>query len=603
MAGTFLRRHSAQLLAAAALLGVYLIACRVMPTDVFWHPDEGAKFLAMQSIRWERGLTYAVPYPGRTLDPNWAFYPGRCDHGELYPFPEAEGGVHLHWPIWFPLLSRVFFALFGIGGIYVVPLVSGWLTGVVAGRWLIPDGTSGTRAAATVLVGCASPLMFYSLCFSEHTLATLLGTLAVASLITSSRGRRSIAWAVVPLLFASVVLRLEMAALVAALIVAWAVSGLAARSWSVPGEQSWQQEGGRGRVRVLYAAAFGVVLIGIVVFGRVLTPRHWALLHALLNVSPEVLSRSRFLFQGVVNIFFGPPEFETRLPAWVWNVLLFTSMAGAGAAPFVRSRRVEALLLVPALLVLFEASLLMVLASHAYLNRQGIVAVAPYVILAPFALADAWRRRDQRLFALAVCALCYAAIGFGMLFLTRVANNGTYLIGLDGAARYMLTIYPLGAALALTAVRAYRRSDRNSLLKSTVTILTAGLMAVSVLYQIRGVEMLYTNRTKLTVWQRALERQGPVVTDVWWLAAALAPYFTAHELYCVASAEELRNWVAAAAEHGVANFTFASRDPVTADKFPPREVGASPKGEQRVDHLYLRRFSVGTHNRLGNEPP
>jgi len=267
-------------------------------------------------------------------------------------------------------------------------------------------------------------------------------------------------------------------------------------------------------------------------------------------------------------------------------------MSAAGAAPFVRSRRVEALLLVPALLILLQASLLMVLASHAYLNRQGILAVAPYLILAPYALADAWRRRDQRLFSLAVCAVCYAAIGFGMLFLTRFANDGTYLIGLDGAARYMLTLYPAGAALALSAVQSYRQSDRSALMRSTFTILTAGLVGVSMLYQVRGLQMLYGSRNTLVTWQQALQREDRVVTDVWWLAATCPAFFATHEFYCLPDRAALPDWVAEAAEGNAAAFTFVSRQPLTAGQFTSAAGQLVLTGQDVVADLYLYRFRL-----------
>ncbi|MFN8625136.1 MAG: hypothetical protein U0587_04000 [Candidatus Binatia bacterium] len=591
MSETTLRRHAPQALAAAAVLGVYLLAGSVMPKDVFWHPDEGAKFLAMQSIRWAGQLTYAVPYRGRTLDPSWAFYPGRCDRRGLYPFPEPGGGIRLHWPIWFPLLSRVFYALFGLSGIYVIPLLSGWLTAVVAGQWLTPGSTSRARATTIVLVGCASPIMFYSLCFSEHTLATLLGTLALASLVASAPGRRSVAWAAVPLLVLCVALRVEMLALVAAVLVAWGGAAFVTPGRSVVAKTLRQIAGGRLRGRVPSAVAICLLLLGIVALESLLTPRHWELLRTLPNVAQGALTRWRFLPRGVVYIFFGPPEFQTRLPSWMWSALLFMAMSAAGAAPFVRSRRVEALLLLPALLVLLEASLLMALASDAYLNRQGILAVAPYVVIAPYALADAWRRRQRGLFRLAVCTVCYAAIGFAMLFLTRFANEGIYLIGLDGAARYMLTLYPAGTALALCAVRSYRQSDRSALMRSTFVILTAGLVGVSILYQARGLQMLYGSRNTLVTWQQALQHDVRVVTDVWWFAAACPTFFVTHEFYCLPDRAALPNWVADAGREAAA-FTFVSRQPLASERFTSAAGELVLTGRDVVAGLYLYRFRL-----------
>jgi len=599
----FLRRHGAHLIAMGAVLSVYLLALSLMPLDVFWHPDEGAKFLGLQAIHWNKGIEYDVSYPGRILDPAYEFYPGRCDHGELYPSPDPAGGVRFHWPMWFPLLSRVFFALFGLGGIYVVPLLSGWLTAVVAGRWTTSGNTSRTRAATTVVVACASPIIFYSLCFSEHTLATLLGTLAVGVLISSGPGRSWAAWAMVPLLFVSVLLRLEMLALTAALIVAWALSELVARLRSVPGYEIPQRGWGGRRGPGFYIVVFCLLLIGVVALASLLTPRHWELLRALPRVLGEAVLRRRFLIQSVVNIFFGPLEFEKRLPSRVWEMVLFAAMTAAVLAPFVRSRRLEAILILPALLILLESSLLMALASHAYLNRQGILAAAPYIIVAPYALEDAWHRRDQRLFRLAGTAACYAAIGFGVIFITRVANDGRYLIGLDGAVRYMLTFYPIGAALALSAVQTYRRSDRSVVMRSAFTILVGGLVGVAVLYQFRGLQMLHGSRNALSTWQQALQHEDRVVTDVWWLAAAFAPYSTTHELYCVPDAEALPRWVAAAAEHGATTFTFASLQSVPAERFGLTTGQIALDGQEVVAGMYLYRFRVTGRDSLRNGPP
>ena len=59
-------------------------------------------------------------------------------------------------------------------GLYLLPVVCGWLIAVLSGAlatWLAP----GLGPAAILLVGLATPVWFYSVVFWEHTLATLFG--------------------------------------------------------------------------------------------------------------------------------------------------------------------------------------------------------------------------------------------------------------------------------------------------------------------------------------------------------------------------------------------------------------------------------------------
>ncbi|MGH7328771.1 MAG: hypothetical protein ACREJX_10535 [Polyangiaceae bacterium] len=48
----------------------FLLVLRT-PSWIHWSPDCDAKFLAVKSIRWDHGLRYDVPYPGKALDPSF----------------------------------------------------------------------------------------------------------------------------------------------------------------------------------------------------------------------------------------------------------------------------------------------------------------------------------------------------------------------------------------------------------------------------------------------------------------------------------------------------------------------------------------------------
>src|SRR5512147_331345 len=112
--------------AAAFVLVVYGALLAVMPPGAFWSPDEGAKFIQLHSIHWERGLRYTIPYAGAAIDPRFEFYPTRCRYEDLYPVRLPDGGVKFHWPIWFSLVTRPLVDAFGHTGLYAIPLLSGW---------------------------------------------------------------------------------------------------------------------------------------------------------------------------------------------------------------------------------------------------------------------------------------------------------------------------------------------------------------------------------------------------------------------------------------------------------------------------------------------
>src|ERR1700687_1147682 len=199
---------------ASVVLLVYVAVLYVMPKHVFWSPDEGARFIEMQSMRWQNGLRYALPYPAQHLDPEVHFFPGNG----VYQTLGTDGTIRFPWPIWFPLLSRGPFAMFGITGIYLVPLLSGWLVAVACG--VLSHKLGSHLAPITILlVGLASPVFFYSLTFWEHTLTTLLALLSVLAVIHAD-GRASSLLVAVPLLVMATMLRLEMMAFVAALSMA-----------------------------------------------------------------------------------------------------------------------------------------------------------------------------------------------------------------------------------------------------------------------------------------------------------------------------------------------------------------------------------------------
>jgi len=127
-------------------------------------------------------------------------------------------------------LSRPFFDSFGAAGLYVIPVLSGWLIAVLAGIWAAAHEPR-LGAPATLVAGLATPIAFQSVSFSEHTLATLCGAVAVTALVLAPAER---------------VWRLAVAALVLAMVLisaAYEYRGLRMVYANRTSLQQWPEEG------------------------------------------------------------------------------------------------------------------------------------------------------------------------------------------------------------------------------------------------------------------------------------------------------------------------------------------------------------------------
>jgi hypothetical protein len=583
--------------AAAVLLCLYILLLRGFPRHVFWSPDEGGKFIALQTIQWTDDLRYELPYRGAAIDPQFDFYFSRCTDERIYPSPAADGTVRFYWPVWFPLASRSLFEAFGITGVYVLPLLSGWLTAVLAGV-LTAQHHPRLTPLAILLVGIGTPVLFYSLCFWEHTVATVFGTLAVAVLVGSRPGRVRTLVLVVPLLLVAIVLRFEMAAFAVAVFLSWIVCRSAVRQRSAGslsaagGHPPWWRRVLAGTSYVLVACGVLALLLVAVDALAPLAPRHLdqlADLTAALRYNAEKLP---FFFHALLRVFINAPDPQHPGVSQSFDWLAFEAVCGVCLAPFLVRRRLEAGLVLVSLAIFLEYCLVTALPSRAYMSRHGVLLVAPYLIMGVYVLPEAWRQRQYPLLALATAAGFYAATGFGALFWSRIAGDGTYGIGLDGSARYLLTLYPMAVVMSLLAIRSYRQSDRHPLVKSGVTALMVAMVALAVHYHFRGVEMLYRSKQQIARWESVLPRREPIVTDIWWLAAWAAPFFVSHDMYCVREPAQLSRWVPAARAHGIDRFTFASF--AAPDTKALASEGLRPDAYRFVEGLHLMRLSLGT---------
>jgi hypothetical protein len=175
---------TATVIGLVAVLYIGLLATYLQPLNGFWSSDQGVKLIQTQNLLLQRYRDNALRYPGAALDPEGRYSPLRGQ------YLERDGRVYAMFSEAFAAVSGMPFFLLGYLGLYAVPLVSTLLLlAVVAalGRAILP---TPWIVGVLLVLAVASPLMFYSLIFWEHTLATLLVALALLASARALLGAR-----------------------------------------------------------------------------------------------------------------------------------------------------------------------------------------------------------------------------------------------------------------------------------------------------------------------------------------------------------------------------------------------------------------------------
>lgn len=227
--------RAAWLVIVAGIVSTIALQLAVPPVEVFWSGDGGLKnLMAKQFARGDRHVDL------RLTDKEWVrelwadgLHPGV--HGD-YMY-DIEGKYYSVFPYPFPLVSAPFYAMFGVRGYYVIPIVSlwvVWLTLYLAMRRACIE--SWMRALLMAAFIFAMPITLYSATYWEHTLGLAL---ALAGIVYTLRyddiepGRFGPFCAGAALGFA-VWFRPETLALIAALLPAafvWRRRTLGVRGW------------------------------------------------------------------------------------------------------------------------------------------------------------------------------------------------------------------------------------------------------------------------------------------------------------------------------------------------------------------------------------
>ncbi len=186
---------------------IYVLSFLLMVPDGFWTTDNGNKYIQMRSLIDNHYSSASIHWVGKKFDSKFT----------LMPLPSLfsiikDSKIYSVFPITFAFLSSLFYILFGIKGIYVIPLVSSLLS--LIGLWkicVIINLEKKTAGIAMVISAFATPLWFYSLTFWEHTITVALCVWAIYfMLLFFDKNKKKYLFFVILLLTFSVYFREEL---------------------------------------------------------------------------------------------------------------------------------------------------------------------------------------------------------------------------------------------------------------------------------------------------------------------------------------------------------------------------------------------------------
>ena len=198
--------------AGAGVLAACLAVIAATPGDAYWINDCGNKALVAERLL-ESGFRQAdFAQPGLSVDPEGRWFPIPP------PFSLRRGAEFVSaYPLAYPALAAPGLAVWGARGLRLPAALGAAVAAALLAAWLAPVlGSAGALAAGLVL-GLATPLLFYGVTVWEHAPATAL---ALAGWILLSRPK-PLAWCAAGALTGLACwLREEMALMVLAVIAA-----------------------------------------------------------------------------------------------------------------------------------------------------------------------------------------------------------------------------------------------------------------------------------------------------------------------------------------------------------------------------------------------
>jgi hypothetical protein len=527
-----------------AMLSLFylLLALVVMPKGSFFSPDEGARVVVIESIirNIRAGRFFdlsAIDYPGQGIDPEFVFFPMKAGW-----FKISEDTVHLTaWTPVFAFLCSLFYALFGLPGLHVVPIFSTALTLYIS--YLLTRRLTKDLAPLTVpLIALASPLFIYSLLVWEHTVAVALAVLTIWLAVEQIETDRMY---FLPLALlsagAATVLRPEISFFALAFLVSYFFTVYPLS---------------RGR-----RSRWIMLLVGTAVSLSILLWLYYYYWHRRGSTSyfrALIPGLSPDLTDILLDFLVGLGPARELKAAFVLAIVAFV------LCNFYLSRRrtmvtglTSGALTVTGLLCFFAP-------VHERLNA-GFVGASPFIVFAACNAGRALSTRTGRVprFLALTALLCtanyvflYTFSSFGDGSIAKLSGNA------DWSFRYTMVTYPLLTILAISAL-AKIRQDYTGLMKKSLLLCFLILALLGLGFQMRGLKVVYEDKVCEAMLNDAL-REIPaqhILTTKWWLAVEAATQFYDKEIFLLPhEPDSLKRWLTLAKTGGVSQFWYVGSD-------------------------------------------
>ncbi len=489
-----------------AAAGVMLAA---LPPDGFFSSDEGEKFIQLRALA-ENGFRDArISWPGGELglDRRYAV---------VERFFESRGGeLYSPHPLLFALASAPGWLLFGFRGLYLLPLLAGAATVLLATALARALGVRRPWLAGAV-VAFASPIFFYSLCYWEHALAVALWLGGFALLVRRSRPRLAAAGALWGL---GAALRPEFYWLAACGAVALFLFN----------------KGERLRTVLWPAAAFVITAVGV----ELLTWAVWG--------QPPFMRLASNLAYGGPR---GPAAFiygvgHSLVPVFPW----YLGAAAAAVAIFA----LAGLKWRPGVYVAAVGAVPLTLAYWQFFRGHAtpLAAAFPAVFGLLFLATPEGRRPFRGMSALEKSFYAAAAAFAATLFVVAPDTSG-YAWG----PRFLLYVVP-AAAVALA------RAVDGGAGRKVVAALIVAFAALSAATQLFGLARLADGKAarRELVAFLASRTPAPVLTNKWYLTPYVAPLYFRQPFVLITEESQLPDVRAKLAAGGIERAYFVSEPP------------------------------------------
>jgi hypothetical protein len=525
---SFLKRKGL-LLVSFLLVLVYLLWAWLLPHGYFVTVDEGGKLLYIQNVLKTGDPSAPFIYPARSIDPDASFFP-------TYWHLQSGSEVYTWWQIGFPLLTLPFYQLFGWIGLFILPALSGGMIAYLSGKIFESEFPqfAGKSLLVAAVIGLATPILFYSANFHEHTFSIALMLAGIYSLLMAIHERKNKFWVFAGIFAAlATFIRTEMV-----IIFFGAGLFLLIRYW-------------RGAFR------FGISFV--------LACVPWMLLNQTILGNPinhhlAIIADSG-MFSGVGShalktlpmILFGQrgPVDAALIPTNTY--LLFCSVFLLAALAMLLIKRLRPWASLPLAGLALTIGRVVLFSSVQYTAIHGFLEIAPFLAFALFVVVDWKKSIKSSLMGITVIA----GLIFLAVYLAKAWNSAG---GLQWGPRYLMAFYPL---IGIIAVASFFEGLKERSHFSRIAWIGAFLIGILVAagFQVRG---FWTWNNYLQRYQAADQvlkqyQDLPIVTDYCDPPLHIADIYW-NQIFLSTTRTGIQAWNDFAGQHGVDQYYAASLD-------------------------------------------